>query len=55
MATKEKTTKKSGKRTGNATRLRKITAEAKRIRKASPNKKWQTAMKEAGKKLKWKL
>lgn len=27
-----------------------ITGEAKRIRKASPNKKWTTCMKEAGKK-----
>ncbi len=34
---------------------RKITGEAKRIHKASPNKKWTTCIKEAGKKLKGKL
>jgi len=33
---------------------KKITSEAKRIRKASPNKKWTTCMKEAGKKFKRK-
>ena len=33
---------------------KKITTEAKRIRKASPKKKWTTCMKEAGKKLKKK-
>lgn len=33
---------------------KKITSEAKRIRKASPNKKWTTCMKEAGKKFKKK-
>jgi hypothetical protein len=32
-----------------------ITSEAKRIRKASPKMKWQTAMKQAGKKLKGKF
>jgi len=31
-----------------------ITGEAKRIRKSSPNKKWTTCMKEAGKKFKGK-
>jgi hypothetical protein len=31
---------------------KKITTEAKKIRKASPGKKWQTCMKEAGKKFK---
>ena len=34
---------------------KKITAEAKKIRKAKPSMKWQTAMKQAGKKLKGKL
>jgi hypothetical protein len=33
---------------------KKITSEAKRIRKASPGKKWTTCMKEAGKKFKKK-
>ena len=31
---------------------KKITSEAKRIRKSKPKMKWQTAMKEAGKKFK---
>ena len=31
---------------------KKITSEAKRIRKASPGKKWTTCMKEAGRKFK---
>lgn len=31
---------------------KKITGEAKKIRKASPGKKWTTCMKEAGKKYK---
>ncbi|MDD4699183.1 MAG: hypothetical protein PHV07_02860 [Oscillospiraceae bacterium] len=31
---------------------KKITSEAKKIRKASPKKKWTTCMKEAGKKYK---
>ncbi|MDR0606390.1 MAG: hypothetical protein LBG80_19110 [Bacteroidales bacterium] len=34
---------------------KKITAEAKRIRKAHPSMKWQTAMKQAGKNLRGKL
>lgn len=34
---------------------KKITGEAKKIRKSSPNKKWTTCMKEAGKKMKGKL
>ena len=32
-------------------KLKKINAEAKRIRKASPKKKWQTCIKEAAKKI----
>ena len=34
---------------------KKLTSEAKRIRKANPGKKWTTCMKEAGKRLKGKL
>lgn len=34
---------------------KKITTKAKEIRKANPNKKWTTCMKEAGKALKGKL
>ncbi len=33
-------------------KLKKINAEAKKIRKANPRKKWQTCIKEAAKKLK---
>ncbi len=43
------------KRKGNAkgiAALKKITAEAKRIRKASPKMKWTSAVKQAAKKLK---
>ena len=51
MATKKR--KKTGK--GNASALKKVVAEAKRIRKDHPNMKWQSALKQAGKKLKGKL
>ena len=34
---------------------KKITTLAKHIRKSSPNKKWNTCMQEAGKKMKGKL
>jgi len=32
-------------------RMKRLTSEAKRIRKASPRKKWQTCIKEAAKKM----
>jgi hypothetical protein len=47
--------KKAKKKTGNkkvGAMGKKIMAEAKRIRKASPNKKWTTCVKEGAKKLK---
>lgn len=54
MAVKtKKTKKKATKRTSKgASMLVKITTEAKRIRKASPAKKWTSCIKEAAKKLK---
>jgi len=55
MATKKTTTTKRKGSAAGADRLKKIITEAKRIRKESPNKKWTTCVKEAGKKLKGKL
>ncbi len=60
MATKRRTTRKQKTTTrrktrkapvGAAARMRKITSEAKRIRKSSPKKKWTTCVKEASRKL----
>ena len=56
-AKKAKTTKPKKRKTGkagNASLLKKITTEAKRIRKESPNMKWQTALKKAGQKMRGK-
>ena len=50
--TKRKTTSKRGKNSKGVAKLRKITAEAKRIHKANPRKKWTTCMKDAAKKVK---
>ena len=47
-----KTTKKRKGNAAGTAALKKITAEAKRIRKASPAMKWTTAIKTAAKKLK---
>lgn len=51
MATaKKKPAKKTGGKAANAARMKKAMAKAKAIRKASPNKKWTTCVKEAWKK-----
>ena len=49
---KKKTTRKKATNTKGVAKLKKITAEAKRIRKASPRMKWPNAVKAAAKKLK---
>ena len=40
------------KKRGNATRMKAIVAEARKIRKVSPSKKWTTCIKEGSKKVK---
>lgn len=54
MAKKKSVKKKSATKRKQPTALKKVNAEAKKIRKASPRTSWPSALKQAGKKLRKK-